>query len=210
MTSLISTNVASVKMFYVTADTNMMNTYHVRLSAGWTNSDLEALETAFEDWEGTLASAERSDLVVLDRIICTDLTSLTSGNYDKQVSPPIAGQQPSEILPANSTIAIKGNIGERGRGRAPRIFWIGLTIGQVTEDSIDQAAATSLVAALDGLQGLITAAVPGAELGVIHTVVAGVHVPDAPFSPIYNWVLTDLALDSQKDRLPRHKKHKRS
>lgn len=208
MPHLIANNVVQVVMEYVGGGATMSNVYHVHKATGWTDVNLEALETAFLGWETDTGSDNRSSEVALTRIKLTDLTSLLSPMRDTILGVPIAGKQLSGMLPANSTIAFKGSIGQRGRGRAGRQFWIGLAEDMCAGCTIDTDAAGDILANLEQLRTEIEALPLGAILGVIHTIKDGAPLSPADFSAIIAWALTDRTLDSQKNRLPNHKRRK--
>lgn len=208
MPSLIAENVVQVVMEYTGGGATMSNVYHVHKATPWTEANLLSLETAFLGWETDTGSDNRAQDVALTRIKLTDLTSLASPMRDTILGVPIPGKQLSGMLPANSTIAFKGSIGERGRGRAGRQFWIGLAEDMCAGCSIDTDAGGDITANLEQLRTEIAALPLGALLGIIHTVVSGAPISPATFSAIVAWVLTDRTLDSQKNRLPNHKRRK--
>src|SRR5215475_4338565 len=117
--------VARFEMRYKTSDTTMENVYYVRTSATtWDEGDLDAVEAALVSWETTDASPLRNDAVSLYEVVATDLTSLFGIRKSYDVSPVITGDL-ANPLPTNVTVALKADIGRRGRGTAGRSFWIG-------------------------------------------------------------------------------------
>lgn len=210
MPSITAVNVARVVMEYTNGTLEkMQNSYYVKNVAAWSVADLEALVEAFSVWEETRASLERTSDVRLIRVTATDLTSLTSNRVDDILAAPVIGQRTSPTLPANATFALKANIGERGKGRNGRTFWVGLAEDQVTNQSINTVNADNMVTAMNDLITDIDTALPGAQLGIIHTTHNGVPIEPAEFSETQSYNYTDLTVDSQRDRLPGHKKHKR-
>lgn len=207
MPSLIAPNVAQVVMRYANGGDYSENVYHVQYGTGWDATSLAALTSAFINWETTVASLIRSDEVALIRVTATDLTSLASSRDDAILAVPVPGGVSSPVLPPNVTWAIKGNIGERGRGRNGRCFWIGLAESMVVGALVNGSIAAGIETALNDLITDIAVAIPGAILGVIHQYAAGVQITPATFSEILAWVYTDLTCDSQRDRLPNHKRH---
>ena len=188
----------------------MENTYHVHKSTAWTIPEIDDLLTGFESWETTSMAPQRSDEVSLVRLTGTDLTSLTAGRVDRKLASPIPGTRTGKALPANATWALKADIGERGKGRNGRTFFIGLDSAQVDNNALVPTYADANLAAQNALLTAVETAVPGAVLGVLHTRANGAPLEPATFSSIVNYVYTDLVLDSQRDRLPFHKAHRRS
>jgi hypothetical protein len=208
MPSIIAEKVAQVVMGYLSGGEPCENIYHVHSSVAWTTVLLEDLLATFQAWEMDTASLLRSDEAELIRATATDLTSITSPRYDEPLETPVPGALVSPVLPSNVTLAVKADIGERGRGRNGRTFWIGLSEGQVAMNLVGSVVVTDIVSALNTLITDITTAAPDQTLGIIHTVAAGVPLTPATFSPIIGWSVTDRSIDSQRDRLPFHKAHR--
>jgi len=206
---VISSNTLQVQMVYDSGGELVQNTYHVHKATAWSNTDMQLIADAFTNWETVTAAPLRSEDVDLVRVTVTDLTSLTSGRIDEQLTSSIPGTLVSPVLPNNVTFALKAAISGRGRGRAGRTFWIGLAENQVFASNLDTAAANAIVTAMNTLINDIATAVATAFLSVMHLFIGGVYQVNAPTSPILEYVFTDLNTDSQKDRLPKHKAHKR-
>jgi len=111
--------------------------------------------------------------------------------------------------PANSTIAIKLDTGLRGRGRNGRVFWFGVAEEDVDIGEIHSGESDDIIAAVDQLI-VDVGAFEDAVLCVMHT--QRDNVPLNPFeqSAVLRAAITDKALDSQRDRLPGHKRRKRT
>ena len=204
-----SPNVVQVTMVYSSGEDTQENVYYVHKASAWSQPDIIDLLTVFSTWESTVASDERSQDVSLVRMIGTDITGLTGARVDLPLVAPIAGQEVSPVLPANVTFAVKANIGERGKGRNGRKFWIGLAENMVVENTVDETRAGDIQSDLNALISAVNAGPPSATLGVIHTKSGGLPIEPATFSAIVNFAYTDLTIDSQRDRLPGHKRHKR-
>lgn len=209
MPSIVATNVAQVVMGYLSGGEPCENIYHVHSTVPWTTVLLEDLLATFQAWEMDTASLQRSTGAELIRATATDLTSMTSPRYDEPLETPVPGQVVSDVLPSNVTLAIKADIGERGRGRNGRSFWIGLAESQVTDNLVGAVVVTDIVSGLNTLITDITTAAPDQALGIIHTVANGAPLEPATFSAIIGWSVTDRSIDSQRDRLPFHKAHSR-
>jgi hypothetical protein len=210
MPSLIAPNVVRLVATYEsTTPENQENVFHVHKASPWTPLEIDDLIAAYEAWETAAGSARRGVAMALVRITATDLTSFTAARSDAMLAAPIVGQKVNDLVPSNVTFALKANIGERGKGRNGRCFWIGMVETDVTGDRISLAEAQAIQLALNTLLSDVSAAVPGADVGVLHTRVGGVPITPATFTPTRGYDFTDLFVDSQRDRLPGHKKHKR-
>jgi hypothetical protein len=210
MPSLIATNVVQVVEQFRSGGEVVENTFHVHKGTTWTESDILALLGAFESWEVNSGADFRSDQVDMFRLVGTDLTSLTSARVDLQLATPVPGTDAGAVLPNNVTFAVKANIGERGKGRNGRTFWVGLSEAMVIGSIMNTATADGIQSALNTLITDVAAAVPGAALCIIHTRAGGVPISPATSTDVQSYTYTDLTTDSQRDRLPGHKRHKRS
>lgn len=204
--------VAEVRMRYLLDTENAENIYHVDHGSldPWPLADLEDLASTFENWEDTTAQPVRTSAASLIEIIVTDLTSLTTQRVTRAVSPALVGAVGGDSLPNNATIAIKADINNRGRGKSGRVFWVGLSESQVTANHINTAAGDGLVAALTGLRAAVLALDAAYHMVIVHRVINGVRPAEADWSAIASFSLTDTTIDSQKNRLPNHRRHKRA
>lgn len=202
-------DVARFELKYRTTDDVVENVYYARISGGaWDETNLDAVEAVFENWETVTANLYRGDQVELFEIIATDLSSLFGVRKAYSISPPVAGAL-ADTMPANSTIAVKASIGRRGRGTSGRSFWVGLAQGQLASmDQLSAAAAGNIVGALNTLRTAVAAVTPVEGLCVPHFVVGGSRPPTVIADIITEYLLSDFYMDSQRDRLPGHKKHK--
>lgn len=206
----LAPKVARFEMKYQIAGALLENVFHARSTAGsWDSTTLDAVEAAFVAWFSATGNQWVSDQMSLYEIIATDLTSLAGIRRVYPISPPLDGNISSPPLPTNATFAVKANIGTRGRGQNGRTYWPSLSVDQVTVDQLNKTNADQIVAALNTLRTSI-AAVTGCDgLCIPHFMVAGVRPPSVGNSLVTSYSYSDLYVDSQRDRLPLHKKHKR-
>ncbi len=211
MAGQVAPKVARFELKFQTADTLLENVFHARATAGsWDSTTMDAVEAAFVSWFTTTAYQYVNDTMSMYEVIATDLTSLAGIRRVYPISPPVDGNLSSDPLPANATFAVKTNIGTRGRGQNGRTFWPSLSGNQVTLDQLNKTNADEIVAALNTLRTSI-ASVSGCDgLCIPHFVVAGVRPPSVGNSLVTSYSYSDLYVDSQRDRLPFHKKHKRA
>lgn len=206
----VAPKVARFELKYQIPENVIETVFHARCTAlAWDSATMDAVEAAFVTWFTTYGSNFMSDQLGLFEIIATDLTSLSGIRKVYPITPALLGNLSAGDLPANSTFAIKANIGTRGRGQNGRVFWPGLTTAQVTHEEMQKVAADDIVNALNQLRTNI-AAVTGCDgLCIPHFMVGGVRPPSVSNSLVISYAYSDLLLDSQRDRLPGHKKHKK-
>ena len=202
--------VVTVRMRYKLDFENAENVYHVTHASldPWGLSSMEDLASTFEDWEDTTAKSNRGANCELQEIVVTDETSLSTLRVTRGVVPPIVGTHGGDSLPNNATLAIKADINDRGRGKSGRIFWIGLTEGQVTANTINTTDRDSIVTALNTLIANVEALVAGYHLVTVHRVINGVRPAEADWARIASFSASDTTMDSQRTRLPGHKRRK--
>lgn len=197
--------VAEVKMTYRQGTNLMSNIYHVANTVEWSQADLVTLCEAFFDWENGSAKNDRVTSIELTYITAAALVSADAPYNARAIDPAVGGVQPGQALPLNVTLAITAITGTRGRGRQGRTFWIGLGEGNVDENVVTN---TSLDNILDDMQDLLTAinAVAGWSLVVLHRYRDGVKLAEATFDAIVVFGVRDTTVDTQKNRLPNHRR----
>jgi len=202
------TNTVQIEMRFVMGNNNAQNTLHALCTGEPGLSDLSLLGAAVDAWIETEWAPLAASAWQATEIVLTSLDSIDGPRRSIPISPPVPGEGVSEALPANATWAVKEDIGRRGRGTAGRIFWIGLQENQCSGNTIDSAAATAIVAALEALRTDVEGTAGFDGLCVPHLMVGGVRPETATSSLVQQFVATDLSVDSQKNRLPFHKKKK--
>jgi hypothetical protein len=206
----VAPKIARFELRYETPDNTLENVFYVQCTgARWVEADMDAVKAAFVAWFTASGSQQMSDTLGLYEVVATDLTDLNGIRKSYAVSPALLGNISSAILPLNVTWAIKASIGKRGRGITGRTYWPGLCVDQVSADQMDGGAANTIIGYMNALKVAI-AAVPNSEgLVVPHFIVGKVRPPVVTADPVQGYLFSDLFLDSQRDRLPFHKKHKR-
>lgn len=203
-------DVAEVRMLYTQEGERVENVMHVLNNAGgWTIPTLLDLGATFVDWEDATAKAQRNSGTFLDLVTVTDLTSLGSARVTVPVSPSIQGTGVGSPAPNNVTIAIKHNTGVRGRGRQGRSFWIGVHENMYTANTIESASVTAITGAMLALKALVLALDPDYRMVVCHRKVDGVPLLVGNTSEVLSYDISDATLDSQRTRLPGHKRNRR-
>lgn len=187
------------------------NVYHVKHGTvdPWDLVDMEDLASVFADWEDATASLLRPTDVQAVNIVVSDLTSLNAQRMTRPLVPAINGAVTDDSLPNSATVAVKFDTHDRGRGRNGRQFWIGLAENQVSANTILPATRDAIIAALEALSAAITALDASYHLVVLHRIVNGIRPPQADWSQVFSFAMADLTVDSQKNRLPNHKRRKR-
>lgn len=197
-----------VRMEYVLSGEKCENVYHVGKGVGdpWTLVQMEDLASTFEDWESGSAAPSRSIAAALHNITVTDLGALTGLRLTRPEVPPIPGVLAGDALPNNATFALKADVHNRGRGKSGRSFWIGLAESQVAGSTIGSGARDAILAAMNALITAVEALDPTYHLVVPHRMVGGIRPPEAVTSVVFVYSASDDIIDSQKNRLPDHRR----
>lgn len=199
-----------VDINYAMQGNNAANVIHISYTPAVSLTDFDAMSAAIAGWLTSdwapLAATEWG----VTSLVFTDLNSVNGPRKAYPLDPPIAGTNVNDPLPASATVAIKFDIGIRGRGTAGRMFWVGLSEDQTDGNLISGATSVAILAALDGLVTAITAVgPPWVSLSVPHRTVNKLHPNPASQSAVDGFLLTNNLIDVQKDRLPFHKKRKK-
>jgi len=202
------TDTVQVEMRFFMGNNNAQNTLHALCATTPGLADLNDLGAVFVAWLETEWAPIASEDWTANELVLTSLDSITGPRRSIPISPAIPGELVGDAMPANCTIAIKEDIGRRGRGTAGRIFWIGLDESQVDGNQLVSAAQVAIVSALEALRTSVEGLANFTGLCVPHLTVNHVKPNPATSDVVQSFVLTDVNMDSQKDRLPFHKKKK--
>lgn len=201
---------ARVEVRYSLAGEPAMNVFHAKAEDVITVTELDDLAALFTTWINDSWKPIASSDWYCTQLIITDMTSI---NGARRAYPfpgaGINGLLAEEAMPANCTLAVKADVGIRGRGKNGRTFWIGLSEPQVEIETVTTTAADSITGAMEDLRTLIAGATNWAGLAIPHLVVGGVRPPLAQADLVLSYHLADLIVDSQRDRLPGHRRHKK-
>lgn len=206
------TNTVRVEVRYFMQNNNAANVFHVGYDSPPSITELNALGGAIEDWLTASWKPLSSQDWSANQILLTDLGGATGKRLSYPIDPIIVGSGVDNAMPANVTLAVKADIGIRGRGRSGRLFWVGLGESAVDGNLVVEAARTGIIAAMEALNTAIEGLTAFNGMVVPHSfeTTAGVqhHLNPAESAPIVSFALTDNSIDTQKDRLPFHKKRK--
>jgi hypothetical protein len=203
------TETVQIEIRYVMDQNNAANVLHAKYTGAVSLSDFDNLENAIAAWLTASWAPVASSMWEVNQIILTDLNSLNGPRKSYPISPPIQGTDTAQAMPANATLAVKADVGRRGRGLAGRIFFIGLSEAAVQGNEVVSTGVASILTIYNTLNADIAALPPFDGLAVPHRTVGGAHPNPASSDTVTNFLVTDNLIDSQKDRLPFHKKKRK-
>lgn len=201
-----------VEMRYRYDNQLVMNVFHVHRpgeDSFWSSGQIEAVMDAFEeDYFHDNQQTMLPTTMELTEIVATDLTSLEGLKRNRAFTTAQNGTSASPGLPANATIAIKMQATTRGRGRSGRIFWPALTEAGVVDNRVSNTVIGAATVALNDLNAALLALVPPANLVILSRENAGAARPIGIPIEIASFSAADSVVDSQKNRLPNHKRRR--
>lgn len=192
---------------YTYQGNNASNVLHVGTDVDPTPADLATIRDTIVAWFASDMDQWISHDVILTELVLTDLSDINGSRLVTGLNAP--GTAESESLPANASLAIKADIGTRGKGKNGRVFQFGLPETAVNGSTAGTGFVNGVCAAWNALNSQLGALAGITGLVVPHLVVGGVRVPVAEISEVLNFVCTNPYTDSQKNRLPFHKKKKK-
>jgi hypothetical protein len=197
--------VAEIKMTYRQGTNLMSNVYHVANSSEWTQADLVDLCNEFYDWENVDAKGDRSIEIELVYITAAALVAPDAPYNARAIDPAVGGMQPFDAAPLNVTIAITAITGTRGRGTQGRTFYIGLAEQNVSQNVVTNTTLDNIMDDYAALLARINGH-GGWSLVVVHRFKNKVRLAEGTFSPIVTFGVRDTTVDTQKNRLPNHRR----
>lgn len=205
-----ATNVTRIQLNFSLDGNNASNILHARSTTRPDEAALDALAVVLDAWlVSDWKPISSSDWSALSMVL-TDLTDVTGIRKTYGLTQPFVGNLAVDAFPPNATIAIKANIGRRGKGINGRVFWIGLPEDAANGSTLQTGIANGITDALTNLNTLVAQMPEYDGLCIPHFVVGGVRPPVADNSLVTSYTIADFTIDSQRTRLPNHKKKKRT
>jgi len=145
-----------------------------------------------------------SENVTLERIVCTFKGADTGPQFVLVPDVSTPGLKASAVMPNNVTCAIKFGTASIGRSFRGRNFVVGLTENEIVASALESATASAYVAAYEQVAADCLA------IGFTHVVVSrrasGAPREEGITTPVTYYAFTDLSVDSQRCRLPGHRR----
>lgn len=184
------------------------NILYYHKAGGFGEGDLQVLaEQVTLAWETNVAPTVTSDWALVE-VVATSLDSLDGVKQIWRPAIPIQGGRVENSSPANVSMAVKFGVPRRGRGINGRVFVFGIPETEVGAGFITSTYASAVAAGWRTMQDDVASGAL-ADHVVVHRTVGGVRPPEGDAETVTSYSYTDLAVDSQKLRLPNHRKAKR-
>jgi hypothetical protein len=188
---------------------SIQHSMYFQSTDGWSGAEITSLAATFADaWQDFMMPLY-PDTVQALFAVAVDLASLTGGRAVFSYPAPVNGGLAVTPTPNNVAFAVQIATGSRGRGQQGRLFIGPLSEGATTGNLITQAAAAAFVAAINGVGNQVESQIDlECTWGIIHRVINGVRPANGTFTATTGAGFSNLYLDSQKLRLPFHKKRR--
>lgn len=186
------------------------NDYMFEFAAAPTADDLHNLvEAADTEWAVSIGGQTSRDWALYEIEARSEDGAILLKDV-RRMDPIVPGELLDDTAPNNATLAVKFAIALRGRGLSGRVFHIGLGESTITGGYVSGTYAGNIVTAHRTFAEFIES-----EAAATHVVAhryAGnppVRLPAGVPHEVIGYSYSDLAIDSQKLRLPNHKKRRR-
>lgn len=151
--------VLQVECVYSYLSQTCENVYHVQMPGGSgaaNPADMNSLAAVFNAWETASMIGERSSAAAMTDIRVRDLSTDSGLIIEHAPTGAVQGTIPGTPLPGNVTLAVKWTTGLGGRSFRGRTYHIGLAIGAVVNNTVNNSAVVNLVAAYSNLLTRVT------------------------------------------------------
>lgn len=188
---------------------NIQNTLYFENTGGWATGDMTALASAIDTAWGTSVMPDYAADVSYLGCTATDLTDLSSERHRVERATPVAGGTPGTSAPGNVAFCITFLTGSRGKGQQGRIFVGPLPDDSVTGDKVSEVFANAYQVDLETTIAAGEASKPGTQHVVLSRWENKVKRPFGIGKLVTGVAPQNFYVDSQRDRLPFHKKHRK-
>jgi len=205
--------ILQVEMRYTCDAQDIFNVFHVGKAdtTAWEFVEItDVINSFYDDYWSANQQALLTAEVRLSEIVATDLTSLDGIRIINPIVPDEIGTNLGVVMPNNVSLAVKLAPATRGRGTSGRIFWPPPPEEEVTDNQFDASYVTAIVTALEALKTSLLALDTPSKLVVLSRVLNGTPRANGIGKDVVSFGASDFYVDSQKLRLPRHKRTKRT
>lgn len=186
---------------YSFGSTDIQMTFHARKSGGYSESELTSLANQCDGRVVTSFLPNQANDYVYNNTSVRGLESITD-LYVENSDGTGPGSLTADAIPVNCALAIKKLSGFTGRSARGRVYWFGLTVGQLDTDEnyVLGAQGLLILGAVDAMRATIVSA--GWLPVIVSRFTGGAK---RATGVTFEWVstgITDYRVDSRRDRLP--------
>lgn len=174
------------------------NTFYCNYIAVPDVGDLQTLADAILSWVNTEWCPVMSTSCEINEVNCRDLAAEIALQAEANNTPPEPGTVSGGTLPTYTAIAVARRSGLTGRSSRGRIFWTGMTEGQVTGNILDSGLVTAVLNAVSGIDTVMAAL--GYAPCIVSRYAGGVKRPVAVTFEIQSWLINNTLIDTRRSR----------
>lgn len=199
MAFIATENVAQVELRFFAAGQQVENTLYFYNPDGVGLAGLiDITDQVGEWWDLHIQPLQGGGVTVLE-IYGTDLTAQDAATYTNlEKEGMTGGATATPILPGNATICVSFRTVGRGRSARGRNYFIGLTEGVVTENTVGSVTVSAIE---DAYNALITHVTPPWQWIVLSRYHNGAPRAEGLIQPVIAALCVDPYVDSQRRRL---------
>lgn len=199
--------IASAELLFIQSGEPIENVMHFSTVGDWTSVTLQSLGDTLLQWWTDELSPLVSVETQLAGIVCTNLGDIEGPQTLSAPDAPLFGLVNSGAAANNVTWAIKQGTAKLGRCFRGRTYHVGLTESVVDHSTVLLAHAALLITAYTAIPGAVVD-VPAIPV-VLSRRSEGSRREEGLGEPLTYYNYTDLNTDSQRCRLPGHRRKRR-
>lgn len=182
------------------------NKYYAKGNLAITGAMCAALAHVVDAWVHTTFLPLLSSEYVYTRTVARDLTVEASFESIDATNGGQPGGISGDFLPNNVSLAIHRDTGLSGKKAKSRVYWPVITDAQRDgANKVTSGTASAFIAGLDTLKTDITSDTSNTwTYGYVQRILDHVKLSEGNFVEVLAHTVTDLILDSMRDRLPGH------
>lgn len=201
-------NVAQIELRWIQMGENTENVLHVSSPGPFSQDNLVQLGNLFIVWVGSFLTNLLPGSTRLQEVHVRDLSTADGMFYAQQPSQDMHGNSGAGA-PNNVTLAVKKLTARSGRSGRGRLFVPGIPLQNIEPNS--SRVGISYIQAMDGAMSALTTALDVAGEKLV--LVSYFHLKAVRAVPLVEEIVTfavNPVLDSQRCRLPEHKRRRKS
>lgn len=196
-----ATNVVQAELIFSWDGQIVENVLHYQVAGGVDSAAMVGIGGGLVEWFEDVHKPQVPPTVTLNEVRMTDLTSEFAPGLSWTGGLPQVGTDTGTALPNNVTLSITKRTLFRGRAYRGRIYHIGLTEADVTNNIVNPAQVTTLLASYEQMRTLPIGV--GTFPMVVISRYQGSEPRAAALVTLVESFSSDGVIDSQRRRLPK-------
>lgn len=206
MAFIPTVNGVRVDLLYRNVTTSQVfnNSLYFLGGSSWDQTEMLALAAKIKTWVVASLIPIIDDAIEFFEVGVTDISSATGLAVSYTTGLPVAGSHNSPIMPANVTLAVTFATALRGRSYRGRNYWPCFGDDQVTQDHVENATITAIVAGYNALLAVDMSTANNAVWSVLSRFTNNGPRGAGVLTPVTAARVADNVVDTQRRRLQGH------